>query len=481
AARRGPLLYYPMTIVPRPARSRPAAKALPAPAGPPAADKGEAQLYSWVLLVGLAAIVAFIDPIILDLRPRFDISLIGVAAGLGLLGLGALRGWPIVRWAGVTGLWAVIAAGIVTQIVPLGVAPGIVWAPRGALLLVAFIGWLLFRELPGWGRQAIFAVAVPTLAILGWMWISVPVILRTASVYWMGVDSRGTLYASDSDAGIVWVFNADDTVRGKLWPRRGLDPRTPGPGIQPAGIRTELTGLVQVTPTPGGPSEREFYPCGLAIAADDSVYLVDPSLRRLLRFDRDAQLRAIWNLPENYQPASGCLALDADHLYVGDGSGQAIYVYDYNGQLQTTWKLDEMPRGLSMMHDGRLAILYTARIEFRQYPAPNPVGDLQLPAASNPLEAPYETMLGLRTGDLLVSNVAAGEVLRYGPDGSRRPAIGTPGRGPGQLSGPAGMAEDRQGRLLVSDFQLRVIQRFTADGRPQAVLQVFQDEVGEIE
>src|SRR5436190_1123892 len=53
-----------------------------APGAPPPSEDN--QPYSWVLLVGLAVIVAVIDPVMVDLQPQLEISLGILVAGLDL-------------------------------------------------------------------------------------------------------------------------------------------------------------------------------------------------------------------------------------------------------------------------------------------------------------------------------------------------------------------------------------------------------------
>ncbi|HET7080237.1 MAG TPA: hypothetical protein VFM49_22615, partial [Chloroflexia bacterium] len=56
----------------------PAPEKAPAPPPPAAAapDDSRPMPYDWVLLVGLAAIVAIIDPIVIDLQHHMEVSLV---------------------------------------------------------------------------------------------------------------------------------------------------------------------------------------------------------------------------------------------------------------------------------------------------------------------------------------------------------------------------------------------------------------------
>ncbi|HMA33094.1 MAG TPA: NHL repeat-containing protein [Chloroflexia bacterium] len=444
-----------------------------APAAPPA--NGDRALYSWVFLFGIAGIVALLDPIVVDLRPHLEISLGSLGLGCGLLALGWTRGSAPARWAGVGVLWSLILAGLATQIAPADALPGPTIAPRAALLLIALICWLLLRDLPRPFWYGLVAVAVPTFAALAWLWLTPPLLARPGNLYWLATDSQGTLYASDADNGLIWVFRGDGSVRGKLRPRLAIDPRTPGPGIQPAGVRNELAPLVAITPTPGGPGLREFVTCGLAVDPQDRLYMVDILLRRVLRFDSAGRWQASWNLPDTYLPAPGCLAADSRHIYVADDAGH-ILIYDDQGRPQASWTLPQPARGLAPRDDGRLAVLTPAGIEIRQFPNGTLSDQWSLPAPPSPQEVPYQTILARRNGEILVSDITAHQVLRYARDHTPLPAISGAGGTATQLNNPGGLAEDPAGRLYVVDVFLRVIRRFDADGQPSGIWKTLLDE-----
>jgi len=440
--------------------------------------------YSSVFLAGLAVILAVIDPLVIDLQAQPALSLGGVALGLALGGWGSRRGQVAFAGAGAVVLWAGIAAGILTQPVPIYALPGTVLAPRLALVSVALLGWLLLGDLPGWVRRAVPAAALPTALLIGWIWISVPTFARDAGFYRLAVDSQGNVYASDADVGTIWVFAPDGSVRGKLWPRRVGTPRTPGPGVQPAQTRRQLLPLrVGPTPTPGGPSEPEFPTCGMVIDGQNRLYIVDILLRQVLRFSAAGQLDRAWPLADTYQPASDCLALDTTHLYVADNTGNHIVIFDFDGRPQGDWTLPTRAWGISATPSGALAVLYTDHVEFRQFPQGAVVRQWNLPPAGTPLEVPYQTIFVRHNGEVVVSNITTGvgsgsQLLRYGPTGDPLPAIPIPA-GPDSAGGPAGIAEDAQGRLYVADFNLRIIHRFTPAGRRDAIWKAVQDEEGE--
>jgi hypothetical protein len=438
-----------------------------------------------MLLVGLAGIVAFIDPIVIEYRPRLELTVAVLAAGLGALAFGYTRNRPAARWAGTAILWAGIIAGILSQIAALGTAPGAVWGPRGMLLLVAVLGWMLFLDLPAWIWRGALAAALPTLAVCAWLWNTAPPVLLSANNFWVAVNSQGTVYGADIERGLIWVFAPDGHVRGKIWPAYAPKAGTPGPGhgIQPAGINQMM--LVNLTPGPNlPPVPPEFFLCGLATDLQDRLYVVDLAQSRLLQLDAEGRLVSTWPLPDSYLPASTCVATDATRVYLADRRGFNT-LNDQAGTQQAQRPLEDGPRGMTTLPGDRLAILGQKSIEIRQVPEGTVVQTLALPGVEGSIQTPYQSIAGTPGGDLLISHIAQDqdviELLRYRSDGTPLGPLGQKGGLPGQFSGLGGIAVDRAGRIYVTDFAQRLIQRFSPDGQIEAVWSARQDEIGETE
>ncbi len=442
---------------------------------PPGDAVNSRQLYAWLFLGGLAILFALIDPIVLGVQPQPLVSLGLVAVGLVVLGLGLFRHQWIATGAGALLLWGSIVTGVTTQIAPLATAPGVLWGPRGLLLVAALLGWLIFLGLPGWMWRGVLAAAVPTFVALALVWSSAPPRALSAALYWIAIDSHGTVYANDNDSGVIWVFDSSGGVRGTLWPRLTPPLGTPGPGIQPAVTDVRLQTAARPSPTPGGPQLNEFLFCGLAVDTADNLYLADTELGRILQFDHEGQIRTIWSLPDGYIPARGCLAADDKHLYLSDRRSY-IYVYDFTGHVQAKWELSEVSQGITIAPDGRLLALHAASVEFLHFPEGVTHQAIALPPPSGALEVPYQSVLARRNGEILVTDLNTNQIRRFAPDGQALPPLGSSGGMPGNFQGMAGLAEDHQGRIYVVDYLYRVLQRFGLDGVVDAVWSVPVDQ-----
>ncbi len=449
----------------------------PAPSGPAPGEAAASsrQFYAWLFLGGLAILFALIDPIVLGVQPQPLVSLALVVVGLAVLGLGLFRHQWLVTGAGALLLWGSIVSGVTTQIAPLATAPGVLWGPRGLLLVAALLGWLIFLGLPGWMWRGVLAAAIPTFVALGLVWSSAPPRALSAALYWVAVDSHGTVYANDNDSGVVWVFDSSGSVRGTLWPRLAPALGTPGPGIQPAVTDVRLQLAARPSPTPGGPQLNEFLFCGMALDSADNFYLADTELGRIIQFDSGGQIRTIWALPDGYIPARGCLAADDKHVYLSDRRS-FIYVYDFVGHVQAKWELSEVSQGITVAPDGRLLALHAASVEFLHFPEGVTHQAIALPPPTGALEIPYQSVLARRNGEVLVTDLNTNQIRRFSSDGQELAPLGSSGGMPGNFAGMAGLTEDHQGRIYVVDYLYRVLQRFGLNGVVDAVWSVPVDQ-----
>jgi hypothetical protein len=266
---------------------------------------------------------------------------------------------------------------------------------------------------------------------------------------------------------------------------------TPGPGLIPVGFEEEINmagmGLVP-TPTPRPDQAALAYPssyfefCGIAADAQDNFYAVDTLAiggYKLLRFDRDGNITARWPVPKEYVPGNNCIATDRAHIYLSDRTGK-IYVLGYDGQTQKALDLRTMPFGISTIGDDKLTAI-TPNLLTHFTISSGATVTVTLPPPQDKLQTP---MLVRRNGETLVTNHETREIVRIdGTTGKVLGTIGGPGFLPGQFGDIGGLAEDAQGRLYVTDYQHRVIQRFSPEGKIDAVwwATLTTNEPGEIE
>ena len=273
-----------------------------------------------------------------------------------------------------------------------------------------------------------------------------------AALLWLAEDSAGRVYASDAERDLIWIFDSAGRSLGVLRPFAGGAVGTSGPGIQPPGQSRSAPA--------GGEVESRF--CGLAVDSSDHLYIVDLAHNQMQQWDRTGQLRATWPLPPNYVPGPGCVAAN-DSIYLADGQG-LIYRYTAGQPVVVPGPPRVPMRGLGLAADGALLVLHDRNLD-RLSPTGDAATTLTLPAPATALRVPYGAVLGRRNGETLVGDITTGRVLRFDAQGAALPPFG----GLALLRRVGGLAEDRYGRILVSDPATRTLRRFQANGTPDVV------------
>ena len=329
-----------------------------------------------LFLSAATLILVMQNPVHVSYQPRLVETLAVTFAGIALMGWGTLRGKlaPVLWGAGV--LLGTIALGLATQPPQLGVGTAPVWPLRTALVLLVAAAWA-FLAPAAVGAPRHGGCADPTT--LGLICVGGPALAGQVlgqrqfypnpyfSPYWLAVDSRGTLYASNSQGGAVYVFDASGMPRGTLNPTVVTGAGTPGPGIVPIGLLAPLSlpgSSVIPTATPFTTTiTADLQPiytyCGLAVDPNDNLYLmdlVDPNNRAILRFNRDGVITARWPAPATFEPTRGCIAADANHVYLSSLYGQ-IFALDGDGKVTRELKVDFQPFGMAPDGDGDLMVI----------------------------------------------------------------------------------------------------------------------------
>jgi DNA-binding beta-propeller fold protein YncE len=436
-----------------------------------------------------ALLLALIDPIYVHFQPHPIPTLSIIFIGAALLWLGTLTRRMQILYIGAAVLLATITVQAITQPTFLSVPVTAVWPLRILLVMLVGCSWAFLMRPPRWLSRAILGFAVPTVLILalwggpatasslfGWN-IYVPNL--NFPPYWLAVDSHDTVYATDANGNLIWVFDSSGTPLGTIRPSRAPQVPTPGPGILPNGMEEELN-LAKVSLLPTAIANPSITPapiifdfCGLAVDPEDSLYTVDnidPTGPKLLRFDRNGIITARWGLPKDFSPTRGCVAVDDDHIYLGSRFGD-LYTMDREANVQRDIKFSYQPLGLALTGKGDLlvtgpTVLNRIKIDSGE------VFTTTLPPPPEQVRIPYQSILVTRDGEeALVTDMWSNKILRI--DLEKNEIVGEfggAGFNPGQFQALGGITQDKQGRIYVADWQHRVIQRFTPDGDIDALL-----------
>jgi hypothetical protein len=442
-------------------------------------DAWQADLALPAIFLGAASVVlAFIDPIFFGYRPQVFLTVLLAGLGAAALGYGAIKRDMRFYFGGAAFLFGLLAWSLATQPVQLGVPLASVLPFRLMLFGLVLGAWVFLMRPPLWARRAIMFVSVPVLLVAGL--VSGPVVAaqlqgvplpRVAfSPYYVAVNSRGTVYATNADGNAIWVFAPGGGLLGTIWPATANGPGQPGPGILPA---VEPTPIVRphdpfntLPPAPAnapGPQYPTVLFCGLAVDHEDNLLLVNNATQKLEKYDSVGNLLVQWPLPPLFDGSKGCIAADRTYIYISSRFG-SVYVLDRQANVLREVKLEYQPFGLAPDNRGMLLVLGPFQMD-RINPETGERTPVELPAPQGQLRIPYQSLLVTRSRQILATDVATNRVLRISLQGGQiLGAIGEAGAYPGQFQGLGGMAEDAEGRIYVADWQNGAVQRFTPSG-----------------
>lgn len=176
-------------------------------------------------------------------------------------------------------------------------------------------------------------------------------------------------------------------------------------------------------------------PINISITEDGTKYVADSLRGQVVAFDRDDQFIRAYGEPGEWRPVDA-IAYEG-RLYVADSGKRLIHVFDRES-------------GAHLKSFGNSA---------------DPVDRIGIPTnlAFDP------------EGDLLISDAARFQILRFDRDGHFKAAIGRPGDNLGHFARPKGIAVDREGRIFAVDASFNNVQIFNRDGR----LLLFFGDLGE--
>ncbi len=205
-------------------------------------------------------------------------------------------------------------------------------------------------------------------------------------------DARGRLIVSDSEAALLFVFDAQGTLLGTLG--EGLLQRPCGVAVDVERDRIYVAdaGAHQVVVLSGegseigrigrrGPGPGEFnFPTYVTLSPDGTLFVSDSLNFRVQVLDAGGgfvrQIGEKGDMPGYFAQPKG-LALDpAGHLYVVDANFEAVQVFDAEGALLLTFGREGrgagefwLPAGISIDASARIWIAdsYNRRIQLFEY------------------------------------------------------------------------------------------------------------------
>ena len=198
-----------------------------------------------------------------------------------------------------------------------------------------------------------------------------------------------------------------------------------------------------------------------------SVHDLKPPKRGFFRKVRDFLLgRGEEAVPTLLRPYG--VAASGNRVYAADADGQSVFVFDLKalevtrlggtleGRLVSPIGVAVTPGGTVFVADSMQHVVKAFGPDGKFLRQLNKIGDLKRPSG---------VAWDARRKRVLVADTGNGRVAIFSPEGGMTGQIGKPGTGDGEMSMPANVAVDRDGRIYVSDPIMCRAQVFTADGK----------------
>ncbi|MBI3119907.1 MAG: SMP-30/gluconolactonase/LRE family protein [Candidatus Hydrogenedentes bacterium] len=246
----------------------------------------------------------------------------------------------------------------------------------------------------------------------------------------------------------------------------------------------DTTGRVQVFTEDGQflrlwnlPEFQNGTPTGITFPTGDRIVIADTHYSRILEYTRDAQLAHQWGAygsgPDQFIYPTDAECDAAGNYYISEYGQDAerIHVFDRDRQFIRQWGAAGSATGsfnrvmaLALAPDGRLYVADTANHRVQCFQCDGTfVRTIGADTADTSMKYPHDLALA-PDGTLLVAEYGAHRVSRYRSDGALLAAYGEPGRGPGQLHGPRGVAVSPADQVFVADTDNHRIQSFFLEG-----------------
>jgi len=198
----------------------------------------------------------------------------------------------------------------------------------------------------------------------------------------IAVDPNGNVLVADTNNGRIEKFSPTGSFLSVI-ASKGSGHGQLG---EPNGIAVERSGNIYVAEVASnhrvqklspdgtfiaewkGPGVGFYGPRRIAIGPDDSIYVVDQGQTRIVKFDPDGQILAVWGTKGNGDgqlddPTSVAVDPTTNKVYVADPRNKRIQVFDSNGRFLTKWVVPEwgQPAGFEdLAIDSKTGRLYAS-------------------------------------------------------------------------------------------------------------------------
>lgn len=238
----------------------------------------------------------------------------------------------------------------------------------------------------------------------------------------------------------------------------------------------------------GKKETRLIRPTAAVITSDEVLFVADPGLKVVHRFDLRRKRHEMLQLSKNDTFRSPvALTIDAanDQVYVSDSALNRLYVLDKQSEdvipFQTSIELDQ-PTGLAF--DPQRGRLYVVNTRQHRVDVFNRQGELQFTigsrgAGKSQFNYPTQIWCDPVNGELWITDSLNFRVQRFSEKGEFISTFSGAGDATGNLPRPKGVATDRSGHVYIVDALLNNLQIFNANGELLLYLGEQGREIGQ--
>ena len=243
-----------------------------------------------------------------------------------------------------------------------------------------------------------------------------------------------------------------------------------------ASIAHPLPVLIDTYGSNGAQPEHFMTPESITVDAADNLYIGDPQLGRITKFNSQGQFLTQWSTDAGFNSRISPRGIefdpDSNSLYVVGGF-DTLFQYSTTGVLIAIWDLPEGTRAKDVAVDANGFVYLADEVStaFDRVPriqkydsAGNFITDWSMDIIPNPTFRSVGGITVTPAGEVLITDTNARHAERFTDTGTHLGNWGSHGHGDGQFNVVQGLDASSTGQVFVADYWNHRIQVFLPDG-----------------
>ncbi len=270
------------------------------------------------------------------------------------------------------------------------------------------------------------------------------------------VDRDGSIYALDSDSGIVSKYRADGALLGSFG-ERGSDLKQ---FLDPTGIALDSEGNLYVADT-GNARVQKFDAGGKFLSAFGSMGIDSVGV-----IDIPSPESEGYRIYDSFESPEAIAVGPSGEVYIADRRSGSVSVFDADGNFVESFGMLVVPTGIAADAGGDIYVVEQGNNRIMKFDSSGVLQD-KFGAFGNEngmFKSPHGVAVDA-DGYLYVADSINHRVQKFTGDGTFVATWGSKGTGNGEFIGPHGIAVDSASDIYVVDTGNKRVQKFDADGQ----------------